>query len=438
MAARTGVAATAQTFLTQVMILSLNVVTGVITARRLGPGGRGELAAMILPGMLANAMTLGLPSAVTYTFRRYPEERQSLFAAAMTISPVLGVVTSIIGIVVLPHWLHQYPVRDIHVAQLLILVAPVTIMTLIVAAVLAVEGDFTSANQTRYLVPLMTLIALVACMATHRLTPINAAFAYILPSIPVFLLRVVPLWRQFRPRRQSLRRPIRLLLDYGMRSYGVDLVGTFALQVDQALVVSLLSPVAMGTYAVALSASRVLNALQTSIVTVLLPSVAAKPPAEVVALTSRAVRVSTALAAIGAAAIALAGPLALRVLYGAKFVGAVPVFRILLVEVVLSGATLILVQAYMAIGRPGVVTGLQALGLGLSIPLMLLLIPRFGLVGAALALLISTCVRLTLTLAGYPRLLRTRVPKLLVTVDDVLVVWRRLAGAEEQFIQEGG
>jgi O-antigen/teichoic acid export membrane protein len=208
--------------------------------------------------------------------------------------------------------------------------------------------------------------------------------------------------------------------------------------VDQALVVSLLSPVAMGTYAVALSASRVLNALQTSIVTVLLPSVAAKPPAEVVALTSRAVRVSTALAAIGAAAIALAGPLALRVLYGAKFVGAVPVFRILLVEVVLSGATLILVQAYMAIGRPGVVTGLQALGLGLSIPLMLLLIPRFGLVGAALALLISTCVRLTLTLAGYPRLLRTRVPKLLVTVDDVLVVWRRLAGAEEQFIQEGG
>jgi antigen flippase len=433
---RTRTGAIAQTLLTQVAILGINVFTGIITARRLGPDGRGELAAILLPGVIANAMTLGLPSAATYTFRRYPDARRALFTAAMAMSLVLGVLAALVGVVVVPHWLHQYPARDIRIAQLLILVAPVTITTSVVASILAVEGDFAAANQTRYLVPALTLAGLLACWATKTLTPITAAFAYALPTIPVLLLRIAPLWRQFGPGRGGLRQSARLLLDYGARSYGIDLVGTFSLQVDQALVVAFLSPAAMGTYAVALSASRVLNALQGSIVTVLLPSAAARPASEVVALTARAARVCTALAAPVAAMIAIAGPLAIHVMYGARFAAAVPVFRILLVEVVLGGATWILVQAYMAVGRPGVVTTLQACGLALSVPLMVVLIPRFGLVGAALALLISTSVRLILTVAGYRRLLRVPIPPLLASVDDVLLVWRRLVAADEQLRQE--
>ncbi len=433
---RTRAGATAQTFLTQIAILGVNVITGIITARRLGPDGRGELAAILLPGVIANAMTLGMPSAVTYLFRRHPDARRALFTGALAISLALGILAALVGFVVVPHWLHQYPAQDIRVAQLLMLVAPVTLATMVVASVLAVEGDFTAANQTRYLVPALTLAALLVCWATGHLTPIAAAFAYGLPSIPVLLLRVAPLWRQFRPGRGGLRHSTRLLLNYGARSYGIDLVGTFSVQVDQALVVAFLSPAAMGTYAVALSASRVLNALQGSIVTVLLPSVAGRPVADVVALTTRAARVCTALGAPVAAAIAVAGPLAIRVMYGARFAGAVPVFRILLVEVVLGGATWILVQAYMAVGRPGIVTTLQTCGLALSIPLMVVLVPRFGLVGAALALLVSTSVRLLLTLAGYRRLLKVSIPQLMVSVDDVLLVWRRFVGVDEQLRQE--
>ena len=53
---------------------------------------------------------------------------------------------------------------------------------------------------------------------------------------------------------------MRQLFAYGIRSYGIDLCGTMALYVDQALVVRLLEPGMMGTYVVALSLSRMLNA----------------------------------------------------------------------------------------------------------------------------------------------------------------------------------
>ena len=59
---RSGSAATLQTILTRLLILAINVGTGIITARLLGPEGRGEQAAMALwPQLLGYAMTLGLP-----------------------------------------------------------------------------------------------------------------------------------------------------------------------------------------------------------------------------------------------------------------------------------------------------------------------------------------------------------------------------------------
>jgi len=398
------VSATLQTLVTQVLIQSTNVATGIITARSFGPDGRGHLSAMILPGNLANAMTLGIPAAVTYNFKRHPDQRRALFSAAMVLSLGLGILTAVVGYFVIPLWLHHYSAQDIHIARIIVFVAPVTMMTLAVAAVLAVEGEFTTANQTRYLIPVLTLGGLIGLRLSHSLTPVTAAFAYILPSIPVFALRVAPMWRRFYPHLAGLGPSARRLLGYGIRSYGVDLLGAFALQVDQALVVSLLSPSAMGTYVVALSLSRVLNIVQASIVTVLLPTAAARPVREVVALTGRAARVSTAVATLAAGCIAIAGPVVLRLLYGTRFLGAVPVFRILLVEVVLSGATWILAQAFMAVGRPGVVTTLRAFGLSLSVPLMI------GLTLTRLPVTYASSVETVLSIAlthGMPNTRRT-------------------------------
>ena len=65
-----GMAATVQTLLANVLILGVNFGTGIITARLLGPVGRGEQAAIILwPQFLAYALTLGLPSAMLYNLR---------------------------------------------------------------------------------------------------------------------------------------------------------------------------------------------------------------------------------------------------------------------------------------------------------------------------------------------------------------------------------
>jgi O-antigen/teichoic acid export membrane protein len=76
----------------------------------------------------------------------------------------------------------------------------------------------------------------------------------------------------------------------------------------------------------------------------------------------------------------------------------------------------------MALGRPGVVTALQIAGLLLAVPLMLFLVPRFGILGAGLALLISTTVRLVFVLLSFPFFLKMRVPQFLPKWGDVAFI----------------
>jgi len=417
----------AQSAVTKLLIIGVNAATGIISARALAPAGRGELSAMILSySFLASALTLGLPSALTYQLRKRPEEASDLLGAGILLCMLISSVSAIAGYFLLPFWIPQYSPTVLLYARVFLLNTPIALFFVVGRAAIESRGGFRVSNLSLIGPPLATLVGLVSLKPTGSLTPVSAAWCYVLPGLPVFFWMFVHIQRMFAPRLHAVQKSARLLSSYGIRSHGIDLCGTMSLYVDQALVVRLLTPDLMGIYVVALSLSRLLNAFHTSVVMVLFPRAVARPPLEIIAMTGRAVRITTALTAICGLGIVLAGPRLLVLLYGADYRGATSILRILVLEVVLTGATQVLSQAFMALGRPGVITTLQAIGLSLTIPLMLILIPRLGLTGAALALLISTCARLTFVLASFPLLLKLPVPDLLVRREDITKISQQL------------
>ncbi|KAF6593655.1 polysaccharide biosynthesis C-terminal domain-containing protein, partial [Paenibacillus sp. EKM208P] len=80
-------------------------------------------------------------------------------------------------------------------------------------------------------------------------------------------------------------------------------------------------------------------------------------------------------------------PFVFTLLYGQEFKQALTVFRFLVLEVAISGGTMVLAQQFMALGKPKLVTILQGVGLSLVIPLLSILVPRYGLTGAGIAML---------------------------------------------------
>jgi O-antigen/teichoic acid export membrane protein len=80
----------------------------------------------------------------------------------------------------------------------------------------------------------------------------------------------------------------------------------------------------------------------------------------------------------------------------------------------------------MALGRPGMVTIIQSIGLSLSIPMMLILIPRWGINGAAAALLTATIARFLFVYFGFGFILKIPRPDLIPRLSDIQLMLRKL------------
>jgi len=411
--------AVVQSITAKFAIVGISAATGIITARALLPAGRGELAAMILwPVFLANTLTFGFPSALTFQMRSTPKKASELLGTAFVLAILTSVIAMALGASFMHSWIPQYSAKTILYAQILLISTPLTSLLNVGRGAFLARGDFGVANALLACSPALTLVMLVVFSLAHSLTPYTAALAYVpVGAVPVGWM----MWRLskiFRPTLGEFRSSARLLFSYGIRSYGIDLCGTMALYVDQAVVVRFLMPDMMGVYVVALSLSRMLNAFHTSVIMVLFPKAVSQPPEVVREMTGRAMRMSTLLTACAAIGIASFGGPLLGIIYGAEYRSAGPVLRILVIEVVLAGATLVLGQAFMALGRPGIVTALQVTGLLFVVPLMLIMVPRYGIMGAGIALLISTSVRFLFVLLSFPLFLKMRVPRILPRWED--------------------
>jgi O-antigen/teichoic acid export membrane protein len=202
-----------------------------------------------------------------------------------------------------------------------------------------------------------------------------------------------------------------------------------SLQLDHVVIVSFLSPTALGLYAVALSLTRVINVVQQSMVMVLFPYASGLATEDALTLVGRALRTTNAAALALGTLFLLVTPLALPLLYGRGFAPAISILPILTAEAILAGAAAVLGQAFSATGRPGVVTLVQAGWLASVLALLVALVPRLDIAGAAVALLLASVLRLGFLALAYRVVLGRAPPRLIPDGADLREMVRKLQGA---------
>jgi O-antigen/teichoic acid export membrane protein len=421
LSARSGVMAILQTACANLALQVVNLLCGIISARTLGADGRGLLAGIIMwPQFLAYGMTMGIPVASVYWLKRRPDLSSELAGASLLLTVLLGVIAALLGAVIIPYSLHAYPLAAVHLAQLWVLVAPLELIAVTLIAQAQAVDAFGKYNAYRFFSPFCVLIILVIERASGKLTYSTAAFAYLVGGVPAMICIAVWLRRRLSPTLRSVIASSRLLLRYGVRAWGADLLGTVATQVDRVLVVGLLRPELMGLYVIAQSAAGALAFIPTAVTPITMPRTANLSAAETVALTGRAARATLCLMLAASLPLFFSGRFLLRLVYGSGFAGAAAVLPFLVVEAIAGGVTSVLAQAFLATGFPGTVSLLQGCGVIASIPLMYWLIPRFGLAGAGCALMLATLCRLLFVLLNFPYKLKSRPPGLIMRRAELL------------------
>ena len=416
-----------QIFASNVFILGLNVLTGIIIARFLGPEGRGEQAAMIMwPRFLAYSLTLGIPSSLVYYMRKKDEDQGSLYITALYMSVVLGFVAMAVGSVIIPFWMKGYSQEVIEFSIWALIMSPIAMLGTINTAALQSREEYHLYNFIRYIPVFATLVLLCGLVLTGYVNPFNTSVAYLFPAIPIAIWTTFRLVSRYKMKQKNKVKSSKKLLSYGIRSYGTDVAGTFSGYIDQILVVGLLSPSSLGLYVVSLNLSKMLNTIQSAITSVLFPKASGLQQGEALKLTFKVYRISTVITLIVGAGVFVIAPYLLILLYGASFVEAVPVFRILIFQTAITSVSWILSQGFMSIGKPGIVTILRISTLGLNIILLNLFIPFLGIEGAAISLLITSVVEFIAVFAIYTLKHRIQLLDWIVSKQDILWLLQRI------------
>ena len=355
---------TATTFLANLIIMGAATLAGALSARELGPAGRGELTIVALWSLLIHTVgSLGLHSSCSYYLARWPDREAVLATWFRRIAARQAIAMTAVSFAVL-WWLH------VHLGVGTLLTIEYT--TWAAGATIGLYGvtyaqgslDFTRFNRARLLSGAMPgALMLLGALALH-LTPAEAGAAYLIPTWCGAVLAVVWLHRATRGVTGAplSRRELRSVRSYGWRSVASLSGGLINTSADQYTLGFLVPTSSLGLYSAGASAVAPMPTLIASLGMVGLPTVTALTGQAKADSTWRTLRRAACLLAVLAPPCAAALPWAIPWVYGARYADAVVPAEILLVGACFAALTTAVDALLRAYGLPGFVSITQGAG----------------------------------------------------------------------------
>jgi O-antigen/teichoic acid export membrane protein len=398
-------------FTNQILVTGLGVVSGVLSARLLGPTEKGVAAAAVLIAGLVAAMShLGLPYAVTYNISLAPAPVLGLRQTLAVCTRVLPVnALGIAGLYALAYSVGRHSVLNGLALPVVVASFALCVLTLfhsLIVSVLSGLQDFGARNSVVFL-PVLAVVLFVLFhwtsrrpMAAVALVWANALSVGIsaLYGVAVIAARYRPAFLWHLPATWP-----KDYLWYGLKFQLALVAQALNYRLDALIVNALVGSTTLGLYSVAVSSAEVLTMIPTAVDYVLYPKVAEARGVAKKRLTVLALGGSLYLVILSGVALGFALPWLIPMLYGTQFSGSLAPALILLPGMVSLTVVKIISHAAAGFGRPEYATYATVLGLAATVPLDFALIPRMGILGAALASTAAYTVAAVAALALYCR-----------------------------------
>jgi O-antigen/teichoic acid export membrane protein len=369
-----------------ILVMVINFTTGILSARFLGPEGRGILMIAIRwSGLFAMLFTIGLPGAVIYLGKQFPEKQRELLGIYLLVGLGAGLSALAIGLVLLPHLLANQPDYVIFLAQVSMIGVPFGVLSDGLIGTLQTLNQFQRVMLIRVLNPLGTAVIIVLLFLLQSYTVGYFIIANLAWSLTMFLLPFFWVCRQLPPQFANVWTGARQLLSKGLQIYAGSLVSTFGANLDQLIMSLFLTTYTLGLYAVSSSIGMILPSVIIGAIGIYLFP---KLMDMVRDVRQRQVESIHSSLFFGTSALALLGilllPLVLPFVYGSEYQASVLMGQIMLAAAPLHVAYVVLTNYVSTEGKFHLATISEVIGLTAGIVMMLLLLEPLGGVSAAL------------------------------------------------------
>lgn len=375
-----------ETLLAQNASLGLGLAGSILTARLLGPAGKGMLTWLLLwPALVVVVGRLGLDTATTYYGRSDPASLAAHRKLLVPVTLVLGIGLSVIflGVAHLSGGGEELASSDLLILALA--AGPAGLYTALSGGLLLGSGRVRSFNLLVLLVPFLSSAGVFLLWVVRpEWVDVRAALATWVAAH----LMTAAAGRLLLPRAAPCHRPshwplARRALSYGLRVHLGGLAAHLNLRLSQFLIGAFGGATALGLYSAALTLSELLAYFAVAESLVLLPAASALPPHCRWALVKERTRRTLGLFGIASlVALYLLRP-AVVIVLGPAFLGLIPVFYGLLPGMAAHSMNLLLGTGLRAAGDPMAPSRAACLGLALGVGAAPLILSQWDILGAA-------------------------------------------------------
>ena len=373
---------------TQTILILFQAANGVITARLLGPKGKGLYAMCLLIASIVYLLaTFNLQAALTYFAGRRQYSQSSLFSFACLATLFVSLLPAA-ALFLIPHskLCIIFPGLSSGLWKTICLLFPFIIFTNLASGLLLGWLMIKAMNILKMVQSALCLFITMTLLIYIQRTAQVAICSYIISLI----ISTVYIVNYLRRRNISLTKNIDVgmvgcSIIYGAKGFTGSLFQFFNYRFDVFLVNYFLDPVQVGLYTVAVSLGELLWHLPNSIASMLFSKVAGEKGSYATEKVELIFRLTWLLVALAIIALLLSGKELITILFGKDFSGAYSALAWLLPGIFFLSMSKVMTGYFNGNGAPQYGSYSSVISFAVTLAADIFLIPRYGIKGAAIA-----------------------------------------------------
>lgn len=386
----------------------------IIIARSIGPEGKGIVTIVaLIPPLLITFCGLGIEISNVYYLSKSIHTLRQAIGNSLLVTLVSTVLVTFLAIV-FGKPLHSSLLKNIHMtfAALALASFPFQLMLKMILTIYQATEDFLRFNLVQVAISFLRLLIVLGFFLTGKL---NIMWAVIAVTVPPIVICIPTAWHLIKNAGGLVinLRIFKQALTYGIKGYIGNTLQFFNYRLDAFVLNFFKGSGAVGIYSIAFTFAELLWFLPTAASLVLFPRATKLEQHESDRFTSQIVRISLFATLVCAILFTVIGYPLISLLFGDRFLYSYLPMLVLLPGVFALSLSKLLSSNIYARGFPIVNSLFTAIALVVTITLDFLLIPRYGVIGAALATTIAYTTSALLFISFYKTKASEQLPNIL-------------------------
>ena len=410
------------TLISNIIIICIGFFTSWVISRTLGAELQGVYnLAILIPNLMYNFLNFGQDTSTMFFLSNKTINKSDLIDNMIPVSIFYTIISTLLGTLFI-FLLKDSMFTEVSNNTLIfaLIISPLTFLNNNLTAVLKSEGEFFSVNKVQVI---NKIIYFLICTILFFIVDVNIV---IFANIISLSMSIISLWKKIGIKGIRIKfnkEYQKKNISYGFKSYLANMITFLNYRLDTFIIKALSkSTMAVGQYGVSVTLAEQVWVFASAISSVMFPYITSiendEDKSKVTSLTFKIVMVVTFMAII----VLFFSSNLIRFVYGEDYYGSIIPLKILLIGVFSLSLGKILANDIASRGKPELNALSNLMGLLVNVIFNILLIPRFGIAGAAMATSISYTLTSSIFLISFIKLTGLTLKELLVFNKEERVV----------------